>query len=263
MRIAASTHSEGIVIQETAACRKENKVQMYRIFLLFKFLFYLFIKNFGRIKLAYLRKKDQDAADKYAYKLARDISNYAFKITKTEIEVIGEYNIPEEPCVFVSNHQGNFDAFLFPAAVKKGAKKQLKNLPVLGGIFKAVHSVFMDRDDIRDSLRAINEAAENIKKGYSMTIFPEGTRSLSSEMGEFKKGSLKLAIKAKAPIVPVSLNGTYKILEKSKKVTGNKVSIFFHNPIYTDKLSKEEQKDLSEIIRSIIQRGVNDFIENE
>jgi 1-acyl-sn-glycerol-3-phosphate acyltransferases len=240
---------------------------MYKVFLIFKFVLYLMFKNICRIKLAYLRKEDQVAADKYAYKLARDIGNYAIKITRTKAEVTGEENIPEEPCVFVANHQGYFDAVLFVAFIKKGTgavvKKQLKNIPLLGWIFKSVHTVFMDRDDIRDGIRAINEAAENINKGYSMTIFPEGTRSLSSQMGEFRKGSLKLALKANAPIVPVSLNGTYKIMEKSKKVTGNKVSVVFHEPIYVDKLSREENKNLSETVRSIIYNGVNSLLAKE
>ena len=240
---------------------------MYKVWLLMKFIFYLFFKSINRIKIAYLRNKDPSKADQYAYKLARDIGNYAIKITKTEVEVTGEENIPDVPCVFVSNHQGYFDAVLFVSLIKKGtgavAKKQLRKIPLLGGVFRAVHSVFLDRDDIRDGFRAINEAVENIKKGYSMTIFPEGTRSLSSQMGEFKKGSIKLALKAKVPIVPVSLNGTYKIMEKSMNVTGNKVSVIFHNPIYVDKLSREEQNDLSEMVRRVIHNGVNSLLTTE
>lgn len=244
---------------------KENII--YKFYLLLNFIVYLLFINVFRIKLRILKIKNKKAADRYAYKLARDISNYAIKLTKTKMKVIGEENIPEGACVFISNHQGNFDAFIFASIVKKGtgsiAKKQIKKIPIVGAIFKEVHSVFIDRNNVRDGLRAINEAAENIKKGYSITIFPEGTRSRSYKVGNFKKGSFKLALKANATIVPVSINGTYKVMENGDRVTGNKVSIIFHEPIFVDKLSKEEKKDLSERVRVIICNGVNQLLANE
>ncbi len=237
---------------------------MYKIYLLLNFSIYLLFKNFCRLKLAFFKIKDQSEADEYAYRLTRDICNYAIKITKTHIEVIGEQNIPDEACVFVSNHQGNFDAVLFSAIIKRGtgcvAKKELKKIPIIGALFKAVHTVFMDRNHVRDGLRAINEAAENVKKGYSMTIFPEGTRSLSSKIGKFKKGSLKLALKSKAPIVPVTINGTYRIIEKNIKATGNRVTIMFHKPIYTDQLSRQDQCNLNEKVRNIIGNGLDGLL---
>lgn len=240
---------------------------MHKIYLFINFIVYLLFKNFCRIKLAFLKIKNQRKADEYAYKLTRDISNYAIKITKTQIEVIGEQNIPSEACVFISNHQGNFDAFLFPSIIRKGtgcvAKKELKKIPIIGALFKAVHAVFIDRNSVRDGLRAINEAAENVKKGYSMTIFPEGTRSLSSKIGKFKKGSIKLAIKSKSPIVPVSLNGTYRIMEKGINAIGNRVTIMFHKPIYIDKLSRQDQNSLNEKVRDIIQNGLNELLRKD
>lgn len=82
-----------------------------------------------------------------------------------------------------------------------------------------------------------------------MAIFPEGTRSKNGEVSEFKKGSMKLAVKAKAPIVPVSIDGTSKCFEDNKKFKEGKVTIVFGKPIYTDDLTKEEEKTLTSKVR--------------
>lgn len=83
------------------------------------------------------------------------------------------------------------------------AKIELLKLPLLRTWMIHLKCVFMDRSDIRQSLKVINQAADHLKEGYSMIIFPEGTRSKNETFGEFKPGSLKLALKAGVPIVPV------------------------------------------------------------
>ena len=85
-----------------------------------------------------------------------------------------------------------------------------------------------------------------------MAIFPEGTRSKDGKVMEFKKGSLKLATKAKAPIVPVTIDGAYKSYEKDKKFQPSKIVITFGKAIPTDTLSREEEKLLTDKVRDIV-----------
>jgi 1-acyl-sn-glycerol-3-phosphate acyltransferase len=118
----------------------------------------------------------------------------------------------------------------------------------------------MDRNDIRQSITAINQGVQYLKEGYSMVIFPEGTRSGSVEMGEFKAGSFKLATKSGVPIVPIAINGSYNIMgKKSLIVKPAEVSVKILKPIETAKLSKEELKTLHdrvyEEIRAVINKG--------
>jgi 1-acyl-sn-glycerol-3-phosphate acyltransferase len=118
--------------------------------------------------------------------------------------------------------------------------------------------IFMDRENIRESIKSINQGAEYLREGYSMVIFPEGTRSKCSKISEFKKGSTKLGIKAEVPIVPITINGTYKCLEGNKnKFYGDDVKIVIHKPIYVQNLNKEEQANLAESIKNIVQEGMN------
>jgi 1-acyl-sn-glycerol-3-phosphate acyltransferase len=126
---------------------------------------------------------------------------------------------------------------------------------------KQQHSVFMDREDPRASVRAILEGTENLKKGYCMAIYPEGTRSKGPEMGEFKKGAMKLALKAGVPIVPVTINGTYKMFEEQngKKTKPVQVDLVISKPIDTKNLTKEEQNNLSDYIKGIIQANLDEL----
>lgn len=227
-----------------------------RIFWYSYFIVYLGLKSFSLIKIKLLRKKDEEKSLQYAFEKAREISKHVLKRTKTNIVLVGEENIPEGACVFIPNHEAIFDGFVMIAFINKPfgfiAKMEILKIPLISHWHRAIKTVFIDRDNPRDSVRVINKGVEQLKKGHSMVIFPEGTRSLCSEMGEFKKGSMKLALKAKVPIVPVTLDGTYKVLETGDTIRRNTIKITFHKAIYTDNISKEEEKNLAANIENIV-----------
>lgn len=200
--------------------------------------------------------------EEYASKEVSALAKSLVVATGSTVNIIGKGNIPEESCVFVGNHQGNFDILALKGYIDKPmgfiAKKELEKLPGVSYWMKQVHCVFMDREDPRDSVRAILEGVENLKRGISMVIYPEGTRSQGKEMLEFKKGAMKLAIKAGAPIVPVTINESYKIFEaqKGKKTKPIKVDMIFSEPIYPKNLTKEELNNLSERVKGVIEENL-------
>lgn len=220
------------------------------------FIIKIFIK---KGKFEFLKNKmSKEEIDDYAYKEVKSLAKSLVDITGSKVNVVGEENIPEGSCVFVGNHQADYDILAMLGYINKPigfiAKKELEKLIGVNYWMKQIHCVFIDRDDPRDSVKAIIEGVGNIKKGYSMVIYPEGTRSKGPVMQEFKKGAMKLATKAEAPIVPVTINGTYEIFEaqKCKRVKASNVDIIFSKPINTKELTKEEQNNLSENIKDII-----------
>ena len=87
-----------------------------------------------------------------------------------------------------------------------------------------------------------------------MVVFPEGTRSKGGAMGEFKAGSFKLATKSGAPIVPLTIDGTSRLLEgnKGRISKGEKIDLYIHKPIDVKSLSKEEIANLHNDVKNII-----------
>lgn len=193
-----------------------------------------------------------------AQKWARSLVQFA----GVTVSVSGEEKIPSEGSVlFVSNHQGNFDIPLLLGYIEKPkgfiAKIELNKLPLIRTWMTHLNCVFMDRSDIRQSLKVMKQAADYLKAGYSMVIFPEGTRSKSRTLGEFKAGSLKLASKAGVPIIPITISGSYKIMEQNGIIIKPAdVKITLHDPIPTAGLSKEEAAELPEKVRAIIEQNL-------
>jgi 1-acyl-sn-glycerol-3-phosphate acyltransferase len=210
-----------------------------------------------------LRKhKTKGEVKEYLTNLVTNWSSFVLKIAGLNLTVIGKENIPNEPCVFVGNHQSNFDipAVLCNINRLTGviAKKNMEKIPIMSYWMRQIHCVLMDRENPREALKAIAEGIENLKDGYSMLIFPEGTRSRSNNMGEFKKGSMRLAIKAGVPIVPITIYDTYKAMEGNNgKVKKASAKIIIGKPIYTDDMSKEEKANIAEIVKNIIQNNLN------
>ena len=150
-------------------------------------------------------------------------------------------------CLFAANHISFFDIVVtYPLMISPTgyiAKKELEKVPFLSWIMRFVNCIFIDRKDPRNGLKAVLSAADMIKSGISVFLFPEGTRSKTGKMGEFKDGGFKIATKSKAPVVPVGITGTNDILENHFPfIKSGKVIVSFGKPIYTADMDRAEQK---------------------
>lgn len=177
------------------------------------------------------------------------------------VSVVGEELVPVEGAVvFVGNHQSYFDIPILLGFIGKPkafvSKIEIIKVPLLSDWMKLMQCSFMDRKDMRQSVRAIHEAIDSIKKGYSMVIFPEGTRSKGGPIGEFKAGSFKLALKAGVPVVPVTINGSWRLFEEKGVMKPDQVFVTVHPPIPTAGLTKEETEALPAKVQAIIESAM-------
>jgi 1-acyl-sn-glycerol-3-phosphate acyltransferase len=115
----------------------------------------------------------------------------------------------------------------------------------------------LDRENRRKGIESIKRAGDFINQGRSVVVFPEGTRSTDGQIKKFKKGSLLIAANTKAPVVPLTINGSFRIMsKKSFRLHPGKVKIVISPPIKTEDLTRSEQKELSERVRKIIIDGM-------
>lgn len=192
------------------------------------------------------------------HKLIMNWAKSLVKVTGSKVTVIGEEKIPTDvPVVFVSNHQSNFDIPLLLGYINKPkgfiAKAETEKMPIVGGWMRYIRCVFMDRSNPRAAVKAIRKGVDIVKSGYSLVIFPEGTRSLDGKLSEFKPGSFKLAMKAGAMIVPVTISGSYDIMKKgSMKIKAADVKITISDPVTSEGYESTESYMLREKIANII-----------
>lgn len=208
--------------------------------------------------------------DQLTAQTAKKWARSLVKLAGVTIAITGEEKIPAEgPVLFVSNHQGNFDIPILLGYIDKPkafiAKIELLKFPFIRTWMIHMKCVFMDRSDIRQSLKVINQATDYLKEGYSMVIFPEGSRSQGETLGEFKPGSLKLALKAGVPIVPITIRGSYKILEQNGfMIKPAHVEIAILDSIPTAGLTKEQATELPDRVRKIIEDSLAlSYIQNK
>lgn len=219
-------------------------------------MFCIGIKRF--IYPLYKNKLTPEQREEYLSNIEKDWAEATIRYSEMDIEIVGKENLIEETCLYVANHQSMLDIPLIMANVNHTvgamAKKEMKKVHVFSYWMEEVGSVYIDRSDAREGLKAILQGVENLKNGRSMLIFPEGTRNRGGETAEFKKGSLKLATKANVPVIPITVDGAYKGLEGPEKDL--KARMVIHKPIYTKDLTKEEKANLSEICQKIIESAL-------
>ncbi len=211
-------------------------------------------------------EKERELIGKAEYEWANHVLN-KYNVT---INIKGEEHIPmEEPVVFVANHQGYCDAPLFLAALKGKqigfvAKDSVRKIPIFNRLVGYTRSVLINRGNPREGIKSITEGAEIIKKGFSLVIFPESTRAKGTIMKEFKPGSFKLATKAKAKIIPVTLNNTYKLAEETGILTPNiQLDFIIHEPVLTADVPKSEQPQMIKNIENTIRKTLATLIGDE
>ncbi|HMB90428.1 MAG TPA: lysophospholipid acyltransferase family protein [Rhodothermales bacterium] len=160
---------------------------------------------------------------------------------------------PEQPYVFVANHQNTLDIFTLagylPCPFGFVAKAELARTPILGPTIRQSASIYIDRSDPRKSLASIQEAGRRIREGTSVLIFAEGARSYSSWLGPFKKGAFILAVEAAVPLVPVTLVNAYQFMdERHYAARPGTIRLLVGEPI---PMAGKRRRDIPEVMDTV------------
>lgn len=197
--------------------------------------------------------------DVLSYALMKGAFTIMLWISGVDVTVIGRDRIPRDKAVlFVGNHRSYYDIIISYKQVIAPtgfvAKKEFKKVPVLSHWISCLHGLFLDRQNIKEGLKTILEATENMKNGMSYFIFPEGTRSKTEGFLPFKEGSMKIAVKSGGVIVPFAITHSDEIFEKQfPYVKSAKVTMEFGNPIYTSELTKDQLKTIGADVQKIVE----------
>ncbi|MDX5324083.1 MAG: 1-acyl-sn-glycerol-3-phosphate acyltransferase [Exiguobacterium sp.] len=217
------------------------------------------------VTLPFLKKAsttEVPARYRYVQDIAYKWATFLLKVAGANVRVKGLENIPNEPVVYVANHQGNFDVPIMITATKHPkafiSKIEVQKFPIIPRWMELMGCIFIDRSDRRQSIKAIRSGVETIKSGQSIIIFPEGTRSKGGPMKEFKAGSLTLATSSGAKIVPVAIQGSHHLLETKNRITPGTVDVTFLPAIDpADIPNKEVAATVEAAIRQIVEGDVS------
>lgn len=204
-----------------------------------------------------------DATGRAYHAHARLWGRIGLFLAGVRLEVIGQEKVPAEgPVIYMSNHQGNFDILSLFIAIPRQfswiAKEELFSIPVFGHSMARAGYVPLDRSDGRRAFKSIEAAAEMIKNGKSVVIFPEGTRTTDGNLLPFKRGGFLLAAKAGVPIVPLTINGSGTVNPcKRLEIYPGTITIRFADPIVTGGKSGAQRDLLLEEVKAAIDAGLN------
>lgn len=179
-------------------------------------------------------------------------------IAGIKLNVKGRENVPlDKPVIFVANHCSHLDIGTLcrslPVNLHFIGKKELIWAPVVGWYMWVAGHIFIDRSNKKKAIKSLEAAAEKIKSGKSVVMYPEGTRSKDGNLGVFKKGAFHLAIQSGVAIVPVSIKGTYNVWPaNSNKITPGNVYVEIGKPIESVNYSKETIKGFISDTRELI-----------
>lgn len=199
------------------------------------------------------------------YKLARLWSWLVVKTNRVNIRIEGREKLQRDSSyIFMSNHASNLDppviAYTLEHTLRFVAKKSLTKIPVFGTAIRLARMIVIDRDDAQGAREAINSAVKELSGGISAFFFAEGTRSLDGRLQKFKKGGVMLALKAKLPIVPITIIGSYELLPKNAiRVKPGVVRVIISDPIDTKDYTEDDRDVLLERVRSVISETLEKY----
>lgn len=182
-------------------------------------------------------------------------------VTPMPVTVIGRENIDKKQSyVIAANHQSAYDIFAIFGSLGISfrwiLKKELRKAPVLGYACERMGHIFIDRSSKMAAYRSMQNAKQILSGGTSVVIFPEGTRSGSSELGTFKHGAFKLAYSLELPILPVTIKDTHKVMSKGlSTLMPHRAELIIHKPIDTMQYI-DRQDDLIRVTREAIASGL-------
>ena len=196
-------------------------------------------------------RKDRRLRDMQSLKVVQALFRLCLWLSGVKLTVTGREHIPSDSAVlYVGNHRSYFDILVgyvtVPGLMGFVAKKEMEKIPLLSTWMKYVNCLFLDRQNLKEGLKTILTGIDQVKRGVSVWIFPEGTRNRAEnplDLLTFKEGSIKIAEKSGCPVVPVAMTGTAEVFERHFPfIRPSQVTIEFGTPIYTKELEPEFRK---------------------
>ncbi|MFZ5563211.1 MAG: lysophospholipid acyltransferase family protein [Thermodesulfobacteriota bacterium] len=184
-------------------------------------------------------------------------------VTGTRTSVRGQENIEKgRSYIIISNHQSHFD--ILAIVVRLGIqyrwiiKREIRKVPLFGYALHASRNIFIDRSNRESAIRSINDGVDRLPPGVGVLFFAEGTRSPDGTIREFKKGGFVTAVEKRLPILPVTVNGSRKVLPKHRLVyRSGKIEVVVAKPIETTGYTPETIDGLVEKTRNTIIANFN------
>jgi 1-acyl-sn-glycerol-3-phosphate acyltransferase len=192
------------------------------------------------------------------HRIARLWGRSILVVSRIKVTVEGLSGIDlQRPYIYMPNHQSNFDipVLLGHLAVQFRwlAKMELFKVPIFGHAMRKAGYISIDRNNRESAFESLETAAEKIKNGVSVLIFPEGTRSRDGKLQPFKKGGFIMAIDSGVPIVPVIISGARAIMTKGKfRVNPGQIRMSIQQPIDTTVYSRDTKETLMKHVRRVM-----------
>ncbi len=199
-----------------------------------------------------------DIKGRLPHKVAGTWARSILALSPIELTIKGLSNIdPDKSYIYMSNHQSNYDIPILlghlPVQFRWLAKIELFRIPLFGYAMKRAGYICIDRSNQKSAFESLKKAAEIIRSGVSVMIFPEGTRTRDGKIGSFKKGGFVLAVESGVPILPIIIRGTYSVMSRNRLlIKPGKVTLEILRPVETSGFTKETKDQLMEKIRNIM-----------
>jgi len=202
-----------------------------------------------------------DRGGELALRGARVWVRWVLRTCRVRVDAQGLENLsPGQPYVVMANHQSLFDitaiAFSLPLSWRFVAKRELARVTFFGWGLVAAGHIVVDRQNNEASVRSLKRAAQRIRDGITVVIFPEGTRSPTGELRRLKSGGFYLAVEAQVPILPATVSGSRRITPRgSLRVHPGRILVRYGTPIPTEGLDTSHIALLKERVAAAIQAG--------
>lgn len=216
------------------------------------------------VKLCYYAAHIDKYTDEFINQFLKDIVLHANRGGNVKIEQHGVENLPEENgFILYPNHQGMYDVLAIIDAcdrpVSAVAKIEVEKVPGLKQVIACMRGFYMDREDVRQSLKVINSVTEEVRKNRNYIIFAEGTRSKKgNQLLDFKGGSFKAATKAKCPIVPVAMIDSFKPFD-SGTISPVTVQVHFLEPLYYEEYKDMKTNEIADTVKARIEAKIKEY----
>ena len=227
----------------------------FALFQIFGFL--LSIPELVKLKI---NEKKYTSIEKF--KFIKSHAKKSLDLVKIKIKIIGKEKVPQEEVLFVLNHASMLDSYILVSSIVKPIGVIIadvptwRHLPIVSHWLNMMKCVYINRENNREGMKSIIKASENIKKGQSMAIFPEGdltwVKDPDALISDFKPGAFKIAYKAKCPIVPIVIKNsrTYEGYEPIGRINSGNVEVEYLDPVYDHiENPKLKTKELAEMIK--------------